>query len=269
MAGRGRPGRRTTRGPESVLGLVGALLLLAGVWLTFAAPSTSAGDDPSTVPGTALHVEVSRVGDRATLDVVGRARRSSSDAPVAFRVLGRPDVAAPCPAPTVRPSSVVKPPAGSVRVGWRPVSGPRPGVALERGAVFRSRGTVAIPNDAALRLCVHLVRAGSEARVLHTERVVVPSASMMTPLSVAIDPIADAAVPWVRALLVLGVLALVVLALRRPLAALRPPVAAERALVPDESPVAGGGVARRRHGAAAIAAGAARARRAARRRAAR
>ena len=173
-------------------------------------------------PGTALHVNVSRVGDRAALDVVGRVRRSSSEAPVAFRVLGRRDVAAPCPTPTVLPSSVLDPPTGSVRVGWRAVSGPRPGVALQRGAVFRSRGTVAIPNDAALRLCVHLVRAGSAALVLRTERVVVPSASMMTPLSVALDPIRDAAVPWLRGLLALGLAAVAILVLRRPLASLRP-----------------------------------------------
>jgi len=181
------------------------LLAVLGVWLSFAAPYDRAGEPPTAKGGTALQVEVDRRGNRALVRVSGRVRRSSSDAPVAFRVLGRPDVAPAGPAPTVLPSSALVPPEGSVRVGWRGESGRRPGVALARGRVFRSAGTVAVPTDGALRLCVHLVRAGDRATILRTVRVVVPSRDGTTPLSVALVPIVDAATPWVGGLIGLAV----------------------------------------------------------------
>ncbi|MDO9410105.1 nuclease-related domain-containing protein [Patulibacter sp.] len=206
MAARGRSGRLPTRATASFLAPVLVLAICLTVWLTYAPPFDRAGTEPSAAVGTALRVAVDRDRDRATLTLAGRVRRSSSDAPVVFRVLGRTSVAAPCPMPSATSTGVVEPPTGSVRVGWQPVIGPRPGVALRRGRVFRSVGSVALPGDGALRLCVHLLRTGARPTVLRSERVVASNLEGKTPLSVAIVPIADAVLPWVRGAVGLGLL---------------------------------------------------------------
>ncbi|CAB4894045.1 unannotated protein [freshwater metagenome] len=212
---------------SSLLGPVLALAVGLTVWLTYAPPFGSAGSAPTASTGTTLRVQADRDGDRATLTITGRVRRSRSDAPVVFRVLGRPSVAAPCPAPTATSTGVVAPPAGSVRVGWRPAGGARPGVALRRGRVFRSTGSVALPAGDALRLCVHLLRAGDRPALLRTERVVVPSREGRTPLSVAVVPIVDALLPWIRGIAAIGVLLAVALVVRRAVGAVRRRIAGD------------------------------------------
>ncbi|MEV4419495.1 nuclease-related domain-containing protein [Patulibacter sp. NPDC049589] len=174
-----------------LLAPVVGLAIVAVLWFSIGAPF-AAGGDAARREGpraTGLRVESSRKGERARLTITGRVPRSAGSQPVVVRVLGRADVAGSCPVPRVRRSGALSLPDGSARVGWSGISGTTPGRALRAGAPFRMVGTVATLGPEALRLCVHLVRAGAHPEVLRTERIVVPSRAGITPLSVVAKPI--------------------------------------------------------------------------------
>ena len=199
--------------------VLGAVAMAGLLWVSLAAPFRAHGD--AAVRGdrgdVGLRAEATRRGDRARLQIAGRVPEGPG--PVVVRVLGMRDAAAPCPAPTVARSGRVAVPPGGVRVGWERGSGRVPGAPLRPGARFAMAGTVALPGTGAVRLCVHLLRAGDRPAVLRTVRSVVPSRAGITPATVVLRPVlrrvlAPAAQVLAVALLVVG-LVLVVGAGRR------------------------------------------------------
>lgn len=196
--------RPTGRGPLVLVGVLVPFVLVALLWISLAAPFRADGDAARGAgrQATGLRVETVRRDDRARLTITGRVPEGAG--PVVVRVLGRPDVAGPCPTPEVRSSGSVGLPDGAVRVGWERIHGRPPGTPLRSGRSFALAGTVATHGSAAIRLCVHLVRAGARPEVLRTVRAIVPSEAGITPVSVVARPALDRVVVPVLRLLVLA-----------------------------------------------------------------
>jgi len=225
-------GTRPARGLRTIAGLLVAVVLLAVLWGTVAAPFRTDGDasEGAGRQVSGLRAEATRRGDRARLTVTGIApvgtapvapagtasagtapfsaapsgTAPDNGGPIVVRVLGRTDAAAPCPTPQVRPSGALVLPPDSTRVGWSRLAGRVPGRPLSPGAAFEMSGTVALRSAGAMRLCVYLARAGARPAILRTVRTVVPSRRGLTPLTVVLEPAVDAFV--VPALKVLAVL---------------------------------------------------------------
>lgn len=183
MAACGGPSRQgVSRLAEPLLGLLALVLVGVGAWAMLGSSFATDGGAPGR-DDTALRASVTRGGEQARVTIIGSTRRGGAGAPVAVHVIGRSDVAAPCPTPAVAASTRLVGPPGAL--AWRPLSVARPGRALRRGRPFAMAGAVALPGSDALRLCAYLVRGGRRPVVLRSVGVVAPNASGITPLAVA------------------------------------------------------------------------------------
>ncbi|WP_320669248.1 nuclease-related domain-containing protein [Patulibacter defluvii] len=184
------------------------MAILGGLWLLRDDGAQSGGrTTPASRGGTALRIEVARTGDAATVRVRGRVGAPAGRR-TTVRLLGLTDVAGDCPTPRVLPSTQLRLPAGTERLGWRGGSR-RPGTRLPGGRAFAVRGRVGVGNQATT-VCAYLVRGGAAPAVLDVARATVPDPLGLTPLSVRARPLLE----WVPAVLraLLGVLIAIALA---------------------------------------------------------